>query len=98
MADQPNEWQQALAAIDLSAIESLKKLKTEQDQLDERLKSMDELKANFAPPVFERVRSDYHEATERSRRTGRAAEAGRARTVFKSARSSSNVSKPITKR
>jgi hypothetical protein len=59
MADQPNEWQQALAAIDLSAIESLKKLKAEQDQLDERLKSMDELKANFAPPVFERVRSDY---------------------------------------
>jgi hypothetical protein len=59
MADQPNEWQQALAAIDLSAIESLKKLKAEQDQLDERLKSMDELKANFAPPVFERVRADY---------------------------------------
>lgn len=59
MADQPNEWQQALAAIDLSAIESLKKLKAEQDQLDDRLKSMDELKANFAPPVFERVRSDY---------------------------------------
>jgi hypothetical protein len=59
MADQPNEWQQALAAIDLSAIESLKKLKAEQDQLDDRLKSMDELKANFAPPVFERVRADY---------------------------------------
>ena len=59
MADQTNEWQQALAAIDLSAIESLKKLKAEQDQLDERLKSMDELKANFAPPVFERVRADY---------------------------------------
>jgi hypothetical protein len=59
MAEQPNEWQQALAAIDLSAIESLKKLKAEQDQLDERLKSMDELKANFAPPVFERVRADY---------------------------------------
>ncbi|HEX4480570.1 MAG TPA: FHA domain-containing protein [Rudaea sp.] len=59
MADQPNEWQQALAAIDLSAIESLKKLKAEQDQLDERLQSMDELKSNFAPPVFERVRSDY---------------------------------------
>jgi Inner membrane component of T3SS, cytoplasmic domain len=59
MADQPNEWQQALAAIDLSAIESLKKLKAEEDQLGERLKSMDELKANFAPPVFERVRADY---------------------------------------
>ncbi len=59
MADQPNEWQQALAAIDLSAIESLKKLKAEQDQLDERLASMDQLKANFAPPVFDRVRSDY---------------------------------------
>jgi hypothetical protein len=35
MAEQPNEWQQALAAIDLSAIESLKKLKSEQDQLDD---------------------------------------------------------------
>jgi len=64
MADQPNEWQQPLAAIDLSAIESLKKLKAEQDQLDERLKSMDELKANFAPPVFERVRADYSKRLE----------------------------------
>ncbi|MEP6485602.1 MAG: FHA domain-containing protein [Rudaea sp.] len=60
-AAKENEWQDALGAIDLSAIESLKTLKAEQDQLDERLKSMEELKANFAPPVFDRVRSDYQQ-------------------------------------
>ncbi len=61
VSDKQNEWQNALASIDLSAIESLKKLKLEQDQLDERLKSMNELKATFAAPVFERVRNDYQQ-------------------------------------
>ena len=61
MADKQNEWQESLAAIDLSAIDSLKTLKQEQDQLNDRLKSMEELKATFAPPVFERVRSDYQQ-------------------------------------
>ena len=47
MTDNENGWPEALAAIDLSAIESLKKLKHEQDQLNERLQSMDELKASI---------------------------------------------------
>ena len=59
MADKGNEWQEALAAIELAAIESLKTLKQEQDQLNARLQSMEELKANFAPPVYQRVREDY---------------------------------------
>ena len=54
-----NQWQGALAAIDLSAIESLKTLKHEQDVLDERLKSMEAMKAEVAAPVFARVRDDY---------------------------------------
>ena len=48
MAGKDNEWQEALGAIDLSAIDSLKTLKQEQDQLSERLKAMDELKASVA--------------------------------------------------
>lgn len=59
MASKDNEWQDALAAIDLSAIGSLKTLKQEQDQLSERLQSMESLKSNFASPVFQRVRDDY---------------------------------------
>lgn len=54
-----NQWQAALAAIDLSAIESLKTLKQEQDVLDERLKSMDAMKGDVAAAVFTRVRADY---------------------------------------
>ncbi len=54
-----NEWQSALNAIDLSAIESLKKLKLEQDVLDERLKAMEDLKAEVASAVYLRVREDY---------------------------------------
>src|SRR5512146_3231872 len=54
-----NEWQSALDAIDLSAIESLKKLKLEQDVLDERLKAMEDLKAEVAGAVYLRVREDY---------------------------------------
>lgn len=59
MADNDNAWPDALAAIDLSAIESLKGLKHEQDQLSERLKSMEELKATFAEAVYQRVHDDY---------------------------------------
>ena len=59
MATKDNEWQDTLAAIDLSAIDSLKTLKQERDQLDARLKSMEELKSTFAEPVYKRVRDDY---------------------------------------
>ena len=61
MASKDNEWQDALAAIDLSSIESLKTLKQEQDQLNGRLQSMEELKATFAEPVYKRVRDDYQQ-------------------------------------
>ncbi|HEX3896273.1 MAG TPA: FHA domain-containing protein [Rudaea sp.] len=61
MASKDNEWQDALAAIDLSSIESLKRLKQEQDQLNARLQSMEELKSTFAEPVYKRVRDDYQQ-------------------------------------
>ena len=61
MADKDNEWQSALSAIDLSAIEALKTLKQERDQLDGRLQSMDGMKANFADAVYKRVREDYQQ-------------------------------------
>jgi hypothetical protein len=54
-----NQWQSSLSAIDLSAIESLKKLKVEQDVLDERLKAMEDLKGEVASAVYLRVRQDY---------------------------------------
>jgi len=54
-----NQWQSALSAIDLSAIESLKTLKQEQDVLDERLKSMEAMKTDVASAVYVRVRNDY---------------------------------------
>ena len=54
-----NQWQTALAGIDLSAIESLKTIKAEQDVLDERLKAMEGLKSDVAQPVYARVRDDY---------------------------------------
>ena len=59
MATEDNQWQGALSAIDLSAIESLKALKQEQDVLDERLKSMEAMKSEVAAAVFMRVRDDY---------------------------------------
>jgi len=59
MADTENNWQKALGAIDLSAIDSLKELKQEQDQLSERLQSMEELKASVSEAVFSRVNADY---------------------------------------
>ena len=40
MANAENPWQEALAAVDLSAIDSLKTLKHEQDVLDERLQEI----------------------------------------------------------
>ena len=61
MAGKDNEWQEALGAIDLSAIDSLKTLKQEQDQLSERLRAMDELKASVATAVYLRVRGDYQQ-------------------------------------
>jgi hypothetical protein len=61
MAGKENEWQEALGAIDLSAIDSLKTLKQEQDQLSERLQAMDELKASVATAVYLRVRGDYQQ-------------------------------------
>src|SRR5450432_4087157 len=61
MAGKDNEWQEALGAIDLSAIESLKTLKQEQDQLSERLATMDELKASVATAVYLRVHGDYQQ-------------------------------------
>lgn len=57
--EEDNEWQSALNAIDLSAIESLKKLKLEQDVLDERLKAMENLKGEVANAVYLRVQEDY---------------------------------------
>jgi len=54
-----NQWQSSLSAIDLSAIESLKKLKVERDVLDERLKAMEDLKGEVANAVYLRVRQDY---------------------------------------
>ncbi len=59
MGTNENEWQGALSAIDLSAIEALKKLKQEHDQLSERLRSMEAMKSNFADAVYVRVRGDY---------------------------------------
>lgn len=58
MADK-DSWQAALAAIDLSSIEALKTLKQEHDQIDGRVRSMEEMKAGFADAVYKRVRDDY---------------------------------------
>lgn len=54
-----NQWQTDLGAVDLSAIESLKTLKVEQDVLDGRLKTMEAMKTEVASAVYLRVRSDY---------------------------------------
>jgi hypothetical protein len=61
MADKNNEWQATLAAIDLSAIDALKTLKQEQDQLNSRLQAMEGMKASFADAVYKRVREDYRQ-------------------------------------
>ena len=61
MAGKENEWQEELGVIDLSAIDALKSVKQKQDQLDERLQTMDGLKANFPTAVYLRVRDDYQQ-------------------------------------
>jgi len=60
MADD-NQWQTALSAINLSAIDALKTLKHERDQVDSRLQSMESMQANFAEAVYQRVREDYQQ-------------------------------------
>jgi hypothetical protein len=59
MTEQKNPWQDALAAIDLAAIDSLKTLKREQDVLEQRLDALDQVKSDFAAAVYQRVRDDY---------------------------------------
>lgn len=58
-SSEESQWQAELGAVDLSSIESLKKLKQEQDVLDERLKTMEAMKGEVASPVYLRVREDY---------------------------------------
>jgi len=59
MADQQNPWKDALAAIDVSAIDQLNTLKKDRDVLDERLKGLDDVRKDFADAVYQRVRGDY---------------------------------------
>ena len=59
MAQQENQWQQALAAIDASSIDALNAIKKDHDILDERLKALDGVKQEFADAVYNRVRGDY---------------------------------------
>jgi hypothetical protein len=60
MSDQQqNPWKEALAAIDVSAIDQLNTLKKDRDVLDERLKGLDAVRADFADAVYQRVRGDY---------------------------------------
>ena len=54
-----HEWQEALATVDVSALESLKRLKQEQDLIDERLRAMSALKDSVAVTVYQRVFEDY---------------------------------------
>ncbi len=49
----------ALEAIDVSAVESLKTLKSEQDVLNERLQQLEEKRSAVAEAVYLRVRGDY---------------------------------------
>jgi len=60
MADD-NQWQTTLSAIKLSAIDALKTLKQERDQIDARLQSMESMKSNFPDAVYQRVREDYEQ-------------------------------------
>lgn len=54
-----NERIAALEAIDVTAVEALKKLKAEQDVLTERLAQLEERRSSVAEPVYLRVRGDY---------------------------------------
>ena len=51
--------QDELDRIEVASIDALKKLKDEQDVLEGRIASMDELKGNVAEAVYIRVRADY---------------------------------------
>lgn len=51
--------QTSIADINVSALDSLKHLKQEQDQIDERLQAMAALKDTVAPEVYQRVFNDY---------------------------------------
>lgn len=54
-----NERIAALEAIDVTAVDALKKLKAEQDILAERLAQLEERRSSVAEPVYLRVRGDY---------------------------------------
>ncbi len=51
--------QDELAAIDVSPLEALMRIKAELETLESRLTAMDERKESVAAPVFARVRNDY---------------------------------------
>jgi hypothetical protein len=53
-----------LQAIDATAIEELRTLKSEQGTLQERLEKLDERRGSVSEVVFERVRSDYESRLE----------------------------------
>lgn len=53
-----------LQAIDATAIEELRTLKSEQDTLQERLGKLEQRRGAVSEPVFERVRSDYESRLE----------------------------------
>ena len=91
-----NQWQSSLSAIDLSAIESLKKLKVEQDVLDERLKAMEDLKGDVANAVYLRVRETIGNARRRSM-SSRGRSSRRHATSTRSCARCSSASRPITK-
>lgn len=54
-----NERIAALEAIDVTAVDALKKLKAEQDVLAERLAQLEGRRSGVAEPVYLRVRGDY---------------------------------------
>jgi hypothetical protein len=56
---QQNPWKEALAVIDVSAIDQLNVLKKNRDVLAERLKGLDDVRKDFADAVYQRVRGDY---------------------------------------
>lgn len=53
------EETEALSAVDLGVVDALKALKLDADVLRERLSSLESVKADFDPAVFERVSADY---------------------------------------
>ena len=48
-----------LNSVDLSAVEALAAIKSEQDQLGERLKTMESKRSQVSAEVYQRVHSDY---------------------------------------